>query len=488
MSFLQRLSGTDLSDSEEDTDSGIGSPYNLKHNVHVNRDFKWLGDKADEMFVLKDKLGEGAYGVVHRAVHKEQHTFEIAIKQVFTGSETKESSEIKKEIDILQKLNNPYIVKYYGSYIKTDALFILMEIAELGSMRDVMKKLGRSLHEMEVAQVTVCCLKGLEYLHEQNIIHRDVKAANILLTGSGKVKLTDFGVSEQICNTLFAGTFVGTPLWMAPEVITKSKYNKKADIWSLGITIIEIADGYPPHSDMHPFHAMFKIPFKPPPTVVNPSAWSPLFNEFVAELLQKDYKKRPDATTLLTHSFSTTLAKGEASLKPLIAEARQAKQNPITNGNSTLGTYENESLSFLTDVSSPSLKDKKVGKTIPMSFGSGTFVEHSDNTVIHHGTTFSDGAGTFVCNSSDGEMPEMEGFNPFKASPSDPSPLASFVPNPDAYQTFNRTVINSKGVMQDIVYVTRGTQTPKMDDSLKHEALLFVFISAMAVFLGSLFW
>mmetsp|Transcript_22599 Transcript_22599/g.31844 ORF Transcript_22599/g.31844 Transcript_22599/m.31844 type:complete len:236 (-) Transcript_22599:154-861(-) len=160
------------------------------------------------------------------------------------------------------------------------------------------------LTEAQVAAVMKMSLQGLDYLHTQHIIHRDVKAANVLVTDKGECKLADFGVSSEIATTLSRKqTVIGTPNWMAPEVIIASQYNDRADVWSLGITAIELATGKPPHSEVHPMTAMFRIPSAPPPTLPNPEKWSGWFRNFIKTCLQKDPNTRPSAKMLLQHPF-----------------------------------------------------------------------------------------------------------------------------------------------------------------------------------------
>lgn len=153
----------------------------------------------------------------------------------------------------------------------------------------------------EYIKIIICgALKGLEFLHSSKKLHRDIKAGNILLTEYGGIKLADFGVSAQLTDhTLKRRTVIGTPYWMAPEIFQEIAYNEKADIWSVGITAIELAEGYPPLSDVHPMRAIFLIPSAPPPHLKNQDAFSSEFNDFLTKCLQKDPEKRSSATELL---------------------------------------------------------------------------------------------------------------------------------------------------------------------------------------------
>jgi len=191
--------------------------------------------------------------------------------------------------------------------------------------------LGRTLTEPEIAHVCFQALKGLAYLHTRKptIVHRDVKAANILINEQGEVKIADFGVSDRIQNTMAPGGHVGTLYWMAPEMLKKTPFNHTADIWSLGITAIEMAEGHPPRNDLSLFQAISQIPKLPPPTLSKPSDWSPEFNRFLARCLTKDYKQRPSALDLLSDPFIMKAMRLEAEgIRK--AQLENAAHPPIT--------------------------------------------------------------------------------------------------------------------------------------------------------------
>jgi len=185
-----------------------------------------------------------------------------------------------------------------------------MEYCAGGSIRTIIETCNSPLNKEQIAYVAQNTLKGLFYLHSKEIIHRDVKAANILITEDAIVKLADFGVSQQVGK---AQEIIGSPLWMAPEVILNREYDKRCDIWSLGITVIEIADGLPPHSDMNYMRAMKMVPNRPPPTLNDPTKWPTELNNFLAKCLQKDPSKRPYSDQLFTDPFILS-AKGSEVL------------------------------------------------------------------------------------------------------------------------------------------------------------------------------
>lgn len=270
-----------------------------------------------EDFQKIEKLGEGSYGEVWKYKHSKTGTV-TAIKKIPVDNDL---DEILNEIKIMKQCRSPYIISYYGSYFKDNELWIVMEFCGAGSVNDLMRVLDKCLNEEQLAVVLKDSLQGLEYLHSMRKLHRDVKAGNILLTEDGTGKLADFGVSGQLSDNMAKRqTVIGTPFWMAPEVIQEVGYDTKADLWSLGITAIEMAEGRPPYSNIHPMRAIFMIPSRAPPKLSEPSNWSDDFNDFIAKCLIKNPDDRPTATELLKHPFITK-AKGHDTMKPLIEEA-----------------------------------------------------------------------------------------------------------------------------------------------------------------------
>lgn len=267
-------------------------------------------------FQLVEKLGEGSYGSVWKSIHIKTGTV-TAIKRVPVENDL---DEILNEIKIMKQCRSAYIISYYGSYFKDSELWIVMEYCGGGSVSDLMKILDKTLTEEQIAVVVRDSIKGLAYLHSIRKIHRDIKAGNILLSMKGESKLADFGVSGQLSDTLAKrNTVIGTPFWMAPEVIQEVGYDIKADIWSLGITVIEMAEGKPPHSNVHPMRAIFMIPSRPPPKFTEPEKWSKEMNDFLSKCLTKNPDQRPTADELAKHPFVTSAKKADV-LIPLIKE------------------------------------------------------------------------------------------------------------------------------------------------------------------------
>ena len=225
----------------------------------------------------------------------------------------------KKEIKILKDCKSPYILEYYGSYYKDNQIWLIIEYCDAGSVLDLMKISKSTLNEFEIASIVEKVLRALIFLHDGKKIHRDLKSGNILLNHKGEVKLGDFGVSAQLMNSCSKkNSKIGTPYWMSPEIIQQSMHNQSTDIWSLGITCIEMAEGEPPFSNIKPFRAMINIIKNPPRGLSKAEEWSREFNEFVGICLTLDPRMRPNSKDLLNHRFIKEKSRGSALISELV--------------------------------------------------------------------------------------------------------------------------------------------------------------------------
>lgn len=354
-----------------------------------------LGKDLEEVFAIEEKLGEGAYGSVFRGVHKKSKA-SVALKQVHVDTKAVATDtwfqETIKEICMLQLCSNEHVVKYFGSFYKAEDLWIIMEYCKAGSVLDLMRRRRTVMTELQISTILRGALAGLEYLHGERKMHRDIKAGNILLSEAGVPKLADLGVAGELENSLSKrNTVIGTPFWMAPEVIQENGgYDEKADIWSLGITIIEMAEGAAPLAEVHPMRAIFMIPSKPPPTLTCPEEWGAPLIEFVSLCLVKEPTDRKSAEHLLGHPFITA-APPPATLMEII----EAAQSLTLDGDDAGGIGGAEG---------------DTGTVVPGGGGApadGTVVirgaSADDGTVVIRGrpVVAADDAGTMVINQDD---------------------------------------------------------------------------------------
>ncbi|KAI5999363.1 STE/STE20/PAKA protein kinase [Pisolithus orientalis] len=258
------------------------------------------------------KIGQGASGGVYTA-YQVGTNLSVAIKQMDLDKQPKKDLIIN-EILVMRASRHPNIVNYIDSFLYKNDLWVVMEYMEGGSLTDVVT--ANLMTEGQIAAVSRETAQGLEHLHRHGVIHRDIKSDNVLLSMNGDIKLTDFGFCAQISDPASSKrtTMVGTPYWMAPEVVTRKEYGPKVDIWSLGIMAIEMIEGEPPYLNQNPLKALYLIATNGTPQIQNPEALSAVFSDYLAKALEVDAEKRPTASELLQPL---------RTLSPLIKAARE---------------------------------------------------------------------------------------------------------------------------------------------------------------------
>ncbi|KAI0501121.1 hypothetical protein KFK09_016064 [Dendrobium nobile] len=307
-----------------------GKQHERRQHLNRRASFSSVPDSVNRedpttKYELLHELGKGSYGAVYKA--RDLKTSELVAIKVISLTEGEEGyDEIRGEIEMLQQCSHPNVVRYFGSYQGEEYLWIVMEYCGGGSVSDLMNVIEEPLNEAQIAYICREALKGLAYLHSIFKVHRDIKGGNILLTEQGEVKLGDFGVAAQLTRTMSKrNTFIGTPHWMAPEVIQESRYDGKVDVWALGVSAIEMAEGLPPRSSVHPMRVLFMISREPAPMLEDKEKWSLLFHDFIAKCLTKDPRLRPPATEMLKHKFIERGQWGASKMLPMIKRARQIR-------------------------------------------------------------------------------------------------------------------------------------------------------------------
>ncbi|XP_060728652.1 STE20-like serine/threonine-protein kinase isoform X1 [Tachysurus vachellii] len=345
----------------------IGTEKKKKQYEHVHRDVN-----PEEVWEIVGELGDGAFGKVYKAQNKQ--TGILAAAKVIDTKTEEELEDYMVEIEILASCDHQNIVKLLDAFYFESKLWILIEFCAGGAVDAVMLELERPLTEPQIRVVCKQTLDALTYLHENKIIHRDLKAGNILLSADGEVKLADFGVSAKNTRTLQRrDSFIGTPYWMAPEVVmcetSKDRpYDYKADIWSLGITLIELAQIEPPNHEMNPMRVLLKIAKSEPPTLMQPSRWSPEFSDFLKKALDKNIDHRWSTTQLLQHPFVSSVTDSKP-LRELIAEAKAEVFEEFEEGKEEEEEEETDTQldarghkRALSEISTGSLEDEKLSE------------------------------------------------------------------------------------------------------------------------------
>ncbi|XP_048464677.1 STE20-like serine/threonine-protein kinase isoform X1 [Rhincodon typus] len=346
----------------------IGGEKKKKQFEHVKKDVN-----PEEVWQIIGELGDGAFGKVYKAQNKQ--TGILAAAKVIETKSEEELEDYIVEIDILASCDHDHIVKLLDAFYYENKLWILIEFCAGGAVDAVMLELERALTEPQIRVICKHTLEALSYLHDNKVIHRDLKAGNILLTMEGDVKLADFGVSAKNNRTLQRrDSFIGTPYWMAPEVVmcetSKDKpYDYKADIWSLGVTLIEMAQMEPPHHELNPMRVLLKIAKADPPTLTQPSRWSPEFSDFLKKALEKNVEVRWSSQQLLQHPFVVNVNSSKP-VRELIAEAKAEVTEEIEESKEDEEEEDSENAAALpghkrapSDISTASSEDEKLSQS-----------------------------------------------------------------------------------------------------------------------------
>jgi len=310
---------------KDEMDRQKNPPAHIPLPEETNTSLNELISREDPTLVYKGmkKIGEGAAGEVFEATHSKTGQ-KVAIKKMEINNENVKL--LATEISIMKSSKHPNVVEYIESYIVDEKMWVMMEYMGGGCLTDVLECFDDiQMNEQQIAYVTRETLQSLAYVHAHHRIHRDIKSDNILLSIDGAVKLADFGYAAQLTKSFVKrNTVVGTPYWMAPELIRGHDYGTKVDIWSLGIMLIEMAEGEPPYMEYPPLRALFLITTKGIPPLKDQNKWSRDFHDFLQKCLDVKVQTRPEAAELLRHPFLQKAGTAE-DFKPLIRAAKEAR-------------------------------------------------------------------------------------------------------------------------------------------------------------------
>uniref|UniRef100_A0A1I8GS61 Protein kinase domain-containing protein n=1 Tax=Macrostomum lignano TaxID=282301 RepID=A0A1I8GS61_9PLAT len=358
----------------------------------------------------EEKLGDGAFGEVFRARHQ-QSGQQAAIKQVSIDSD-EDLMESMAEVSVLAKCSHANITRLMDAFLHSGKLWLCLEFCEFGALDSVMMELDRGLSESQIQFVCLEMTRALHYLHGNGIIHRDLKAGNVLLTSDAVVKLADFGVSAiGDSPDVRRGTFIGSQYWMAPEVmacetVDNQGYDVRADVWSLGVTLIELAQMLPPHHNLQPARVTIRVIKGDPPRLSRPSLWSQGFHGFLSRCLVKPPEMRATTQELLTADFIARLGEADRrALRNLIAELRatpeiEVKPAPAAGASTPMLTSISNPTSTLkstpTPTSTPKLTPTSTLKSTssPTSTPTPTGIKTDTDTDIDIGIDTDTNAGT----------------------------------------------------------------------------------------------
>ena len=356
-----------------------------KNNNTKFYDILSIPSNPEDLFTLSNLIGNGGFGKVFKAIHNtSKEVYAIKIIDYTKGNNNDKSNisfnykSIQQETSLMRLVNkSDYILKYYGSYYsrETNTIWLILEYCAAGSAVDLMLSMGRTLSEVEVSTIMEMVLKGLIYIHKLNLIHRDIKGANIMLSEDGYAKLGDFGIGIQMTDDEYRTSKKGSPHWMSPQVILNKNYDTKTDIWSLGITCLELVEGEPPFADLNPDEVMEKIANNPPKAedIIDPKEHTDEFIDFVNLCLEINPKKRPTADVLIKHPFIVKLSKKKEYLKQLINEHIEEVEQFRKDKEEYLNSKENIENEIINDNNNSEehiyIKNYSVGNEIQINNG-----------------------------------------------------------------------------------------------------------------------